>query len=104
MAISTETAANIVYGSDKMLHIKIRGAMLKLARDVRDDPANEDEVRQKWARQVMAGNDSSYAPVLRELSLRQAIQDGYTADNHTEQQVKTNVNAVLDDAIAAQLG
>lgn len=101
MAISNETAALIVYGADKALHTKIRGAMLRLARNFRDDPANEGELRQKWAQGVLRGGDGHYQAVLREVSLRQAIQDGYVADDHAEGVVQANVLAVLDSVLSA---
>ena len=103
MAISMQTAADIVFGADKDLHNKIRGAMLKLARDIRDDRANEDEDRIRWAQRVIGGRgDDAYDAVLRELSLRQVIQDGYVADDHTEAVVRNQVNTVLDDALNAR--
>jgi len=105
MAISNVTAAEIVYGSDQELHKKVRGGMLRLARTIRDTTdGSESEARQRWARQVIGGSDSSYAAILRELSLKAPIQDNYATDDHTENTVKNQVDAVLDDAIAAQLG
>lgn len=103
MAISNETAAAIVFGADKLLHLRIRGAMLRLARIIRDSTdGTHGELRQRWARQVMAGDDSTYGPILRELSLRPAIQDGYAGDSHAELVVQNAVLAVLDSVISAR--
>lgn len=109
MAITTKTAADIVYGGDHALHPVIRGAMLRQARIIRDTvDGNASEFHQRWARQVLGGNDGSYPAILRELSLRQAIQDLYIAggpyDETAAGQVRTNLAAILNAAIAAQLG
>lgn len=105
MAISNLTAAQIVYGADKQLHLKLRGAMLRQARVIRDaTDGSQSELRQRWARQVLAGDDSTYGPLLRELSLRQAIQDGYADDSHLEGVIQSNMLAVLDSVISARGG
>lgn len=107
MAITTKTAADIVHGADHALHTVIKGAMLRHARIVRDG-TSQSEYHLRWARRVLSGDDSSYPALLRELSLRQAIQDLYVAggpyDETQAGQVRTNLAAVLDAAIAAQLG
>lgn len=107
MAITTQTAADIVHGPDHALHTVVKGAMLRHARIGRDT-AGASEYHARWARRVLSGDDSSYAALLRELSLRQAIQDLYAAggpyDETAAGQVRANLAAVLDAAIAAQLG
>lgn len=109
MAITTKTAADIVYGADHALHPVIKGAMLRQARIIRDTvDGTATEFHQRWARQVLAGNDGSYPAILRELSLRQAVQDLYVAggpyDETAAGQVRTNLASILNAAIAAQLG
>lgn len=109
MAVETLKAGLIVNGPDHAIHAAIKAAMLRHARQVRDTvDGTESEYHQRWARQVMAGNMSSYDAILRELALRQAVQDLYTAGGpYTEANaatIKTNLAAVLDAAIAAQLG
>lgn len=109
MAITTKTAADIVHGPDHALHPVIKGAMLRQARIIRDTvDGTASEFHQRWARQVLGGNDSSYPAILRELSLRQAVQDLYNAggpyDETAAGQVRTNLAAILNAAIAAQLG
>lgn len=109
MAIEILKTRDIVYGADHPLHAVIKGAMVRHARIVRDTTDGiVSEYHQRWARQVMAGNDGSYGAILRELSQKQAIQDLFTAGGpYTEANaatVRTNLAAVLDAAIAAQLG
>lgn len=109
MAIEILKAGSIVFGADHAIHTAIKAAMLKLAREIRDTvDGSASEYRQRWARQVLGGNDSSYPAILRELSLRLAVQDLYTAGGpYTEVNaatIKTNLAAVLDAAIASQLG
>lgn len=109
MAIEILKAGTIVHGPDHAIHAAIKAAMLKRAREIRDTTDGAaSEYQQRWARQVLSGNDSSYTSILRELSLRQAVQDLFTAGGpYTEQNaatIKTNLSAVLDAAIAAQLG
>lgn len=109
MAITTKTAADIVYGADHALHAVIKGAMLRQARIIRDTvDGTASEFHQRWARQVIGGSDGSYPAILRELSLRQAVQDLYVAggpyDETAAGQVRTNLAAVLNSAIASQLG
>lgn len=109
MAITTKTAADLVYGPDHALHPVIKGAMLRQARIIRDTvDGTASEFHQRWARQVLGGNDSSYPAILRELSLRQAVQDLYNAggpyDEAQAGQVRSNLAAILNAAIAAQLG
>lgn len=109
MAITTATAASIVHGPDHALHSVIKGAMLRQARIIRDTvDGSASEFHQRWARQVLGGSDGSYQAILRELSLRQAIQDLYTLggpyDETQAGQVRTNLAAILNAAIAAQLG
>lgn len=109
MAIETKVAADIVHGPDHAIHATIKGAMLRQARIIRDTvDGTASEFHQRWARQVLGGNNSSYDAILRELSLRQAIQDLYVAGGpYNETQagtVRTNLAAILNAAIAAQLG
>lgn len=109
MAITTKTAADIVYGADHALHPVIKGAMLRQARIIRDTvDGSASEFHQRWARQVLGGNDGSYPAILRELSLRQAVQDLYVAggpyDEAAAGTVRTNLASILNAAIAAQLG
>lgn len=109
MAITTKTAADIVHGADHALHAVIKGAMLRQARIIRDTvDGSASEFHQKWARQVLGGNDSSYPAILRELSLRQAVQDLYVAggpyDETAAGQVRSNLAAILNSAIASMLG
>lgn len=109
MAITTKTAADIVHGPDHALHPVIKGAMLRQARIIRETvDGTASEFHQRWARQVLAGNDGSYPAILRELSLRQAIQDLYVAggpyDETAAGTVRNNLAAILNSAIAAQLG
>lgn len=112
MAITTATAAAIVHGADHAIHATVKGAMLRHARIVRET-AGASEYHLRWARQVLAGNDGSYPAILRELSLRQAIQDlyivgsaqGFTGyDEAQAGAVRSNLAAILDAAIAAALG
>lgn len=109
MAITAKTAADIVYGPDHALHPVIKGAMLRHARIIRDTvDGSASEFHQRWARQVLAGNDGSYPAILRELSLRQAVQDlcvaGGPYDEAAAATVRSNLAAILNAAIAAQLG
>ena len=109
MAITTKTAADIVYGADHALHAVVKGAMLRQARIIRDTvDGTASEFHQRWARQVLGGSDSSYPAILRELSLRQAVQDLYVAggpyDETQAGTVRANLAAVLNSAIASQLG
>jgi len=109
MAVETLRAGLIVHGPDHAIHAAIKAAMLRHARQIRDTvDGTESEYHQRWARQVLAGSDASYPAILRELSLRLAVQDLYTAGGpYTEANaamIKSNLAAVLDAAIAAQLG
>lgn len=109
MAIEILKAGSIVHGADHAIHAAVKAAMLRHARIVRDTvDGTVSEYHQRWARQVLSGNDSSYTAILRELSLRQAIQDMYVPGGAiTEAQsaiIRTNLAAVLDAAIASQLG
>lgn len=109
MAVEILRGGLIVHGADHAIHAAIKAAMLKHARIVRDTvDGTASEYHQRWARQVLSGNDASYPAILRELSQRLAIQDLYTAGGpYNETQagtIRTNLAAVLDAAIAAQLG
>lgn len=109
MAITTKTAADIVHGPDHAIHATIKGAMLRHARIIREAvDGSASEFHQRWARQVLAGSDGSYPAILRELSLRQAVQDLYIAggpyDETAAGTIRTNLAAILNAAIAAQLG
>lgn len=107
MAITTKTAADIVHGPDHEIHSAVKGAMLRHARIVRDT-AGASEYHLRWARRVLSGDDSSYPAILREMSLRQVVQDLYVAggpyDETQAGAVRSNLAAVLDAAIASQLG
>lgn len=109
MAITTKTAADIVHGADHALHPVIKGAMLRQARIIRDTvDGTASEFHQRWARQVLGGNDGSYPAILRELALRDPIQALYEAGGpYNETQagtVRANLAAILNAAIASQLG
>ena len=83
--------------------------MLRQARIIRDTvDGTASEFHQRWARQVLGGNDGSYPAILRELSLRDPIQALYEAGGpYSETQagtVRANLAAILNAAIASQLG
>lgn len=104
MAVTHEITAAIVYGSDKKLHAKIKGALLRIARDIRDLNPADTPSRLKWADRVMSGQDStSYAVALRELALKGVIQDAYVTDDHLDSLVKNQIDASLPYIIAASL-
>lgn len=109
MPIEILRGGSIVHGADHAIHAAIKAAMLRQARIIRDTvDGTASEAHQRWARQVLGGSDASYPAILRELSQRQVIQDLYTAGgpyNETQAgQIRNNLAAVLDAAIAAQLG
>jgi len=109
MPVTILRAGEIVHGADHPIHAIIKAVMLRHVRALRDNAdGTASEYQRRWARQVLAGNDGSYGAILRELSLRQAVQDLFTAGGPYMEAdanvVKTNLIAVLDSAIAAQLG
>jgi len=103
------TASDIIAGPDSTLHKQIRGALLKLALDIRneDDATPYHAIRLRWAQRVWASPDVAMASAKAYAALDAGIRSAYeanpTAPDVTDAEVETVLAAALPQLIAETL-
>lgn len=100
------TASDIVMKPDSRLVKQARGALLKLANDIRDeaDTVAYHSLRLRWAQRVWQGPDFALASALAYLALEGAIRTAFEANptepNVTDAAVEAIISAALPEVIA----
>lgn len=103
------TASDIIAGPDSTLKKQVRGALLKLALDIRnEDPATAyHPVRRRWAERVWRGPDFAITSALAYCALNAGIRAKYAANpsepTTTDGEVETVLAAALPALIAETL-
>lgn len=97
------TASDIIAGPDSTLRKQVRGALLKLALDIRGEPDDTayHALRLRWAQRVWASPDVAIPTALAYCALSAGIRTKYEASPTNPATTDAEVEAVLSAALPA---